>query len=336
MKRTTYIYLLIFALLLIAAIFIMSQNRSGTIPQALQDFAVPDTENVTKIFLADRKGNHVELERQGPGVWMVNNKFKAFDQHIKILLETIKLVEVKNPISIKAKSNYLKEMLVGSTKVEIYKNGQKEPAKIYSVGGTTPDMLGTIMLLHGSTTPFVTWIPGFDGFLSSRFFTSEREWRTRDLYALSPASINELEYDYPSTPDKSFHFISEEGSKFTVAPARNPKISTEVRPKLAKSLLIGFGYIEFESFYEGRPAQADSIIASVPVLNISIKANGKPLPGLKLYSVFAEGSQAMAGRSPIDPGRYLAIQSNSPKEIVFIQKRNVLAILKTYQELAVR
>lgn len=332
MKKTTYLYLLILVALAVFSVYILSQNRSGTIPQALKDFAVTDTQNVTKIFMADRSGNRILLERKSASQWQVNNKFIAFKPHIDILLETIKLVEVKNPISGKAKENYLKEMLIGCTKIEIYKKGLTEPAKVYSVGGSTPDNLGTIMLLKGSTDPYITWIPGFDGYLSTRYFTSEKEWRNRYIYTFPATSIKEVECNYNKHPEESFHFTSE-GMKFTIASLAKPENIKEVKPNIAKSFLIGIPALEYESFYDVKGKELDSLLALIPTLTISLKAEGTNAPSMKLYPFLAEGHLAMTGKDPIDHSRLLAILSSNPKEVLIIQTRVLDRILRTYSEM---
>ena len=50
----------------------ISHNHNGTIKETLRDFAVQDTASVTKIFLADKKGRSVTLERKATGGWTVN------------------------------------------------------------------------------------------------------------------------------------------------------------------------------------------------------------------------------------------------------------------------
>jgi hypothetical protein len=60
-----------------------------------------------------------------------------------------------------------------STKIEIYSKGEK--VKQYYVGHATQDNTGTYMLLTNTETdenyeePFVTHIPGFEGFIYSLF-----------------------------------------------------------------------------------------------------------------------------------------------------------------------
>ena len=301
-------------------------------PQALKNFAIQDTENVTKIFLADRSKNQVLLERKSPSEWILNKKYRAFKPRMDILLETINSVEMKNPLNEKSKKTFLKEMILGSTKVEIYKNGNSTPAKTYYVGSTTADQLGTIMLIEGSTDPYVTWIPGFDGYLTTRFEATEKGWRGRDIYRLLPTSIKEVKYEYPAHPEESFLFTSN-GKDFKVESGAKPGESRDVQPTTAKNFLLGFTNVQYEAFYTASPHEMDSVRALVPVVSISVKADGADVPVVKFYNIKAEGHLEMAGRNPFDKSRFLAILSSNPKEILYVQIRNIQRLMVGYKDM---
>ena len=331
MKKATYIYLVIFVILAAVSIFLLSRNRTGTMTVELKEFAVKDTASITKIFLADKNKNQVLLERTGPGSWTLNKKYKAFKSRVDILLETMHSVEMKNPLSAKAKKAFLKDMLTGSVKVEIYTNGGTTPTLTYYVGGTTSDELGTIMLMDGSSDPIVTWIPGFDGYLSGRYNAEEKGWRARDVYKLAPSGIREVTYDYPENPKESFKFTSD-GKNFSISHPDENDAAKEVSAINAKEFLLGFTNVEYEAFYAGQPAQMDSVRHLDPVVIISVKTEGKEASTVKFYTVRAEGHLQMAGRDPNDKSRFLAINSNDPAEIVYVQKRNLQRLMKGYSD----
>ncbi len=325
MKKATYVYLAIFVILAGACIFLLSRNRTGT----MTVFAIKDTGSITKIFLADKNKNQVLLERTGPGSWTLNKKYKAFKSRMDILLETMHSVEMKNPLSVKAKKAFLKDMLTGSVKVEIYTKGNTTPTLTYYVGGTTSDELGTIMLMDGSSDPIVTWIPGFDGYLSGRYDAAEKGWRGRDVYKLAPSSIREVTYDYPENPKESFKFTSD-GKNFSISHPNESGEGKEVSTLNAKEFLLGFTNVEYEAFYTAQPAQMDSVRHLDPVVTISVKTEGQEASTVKFYNVRAEGHLQMAGRDPNDKSRFLAINSNDPTEIVYVQRRNLQRIMKGY------
>jgi len=95
-----------------------------------------------------------------------------------------------------------------STKIEIYSKG--ELAKQYYVGHATQDNTGTYMILtdiesgNNFEEPFITHIPGFEGFLSTRYVTDELDWRDRLLINYRPPQIKQIKLDLHEIPDSSF------------------------------------------------------------------------------------------------------------------------------------
>ena len=331
MKKVTYIYFAILLLVGSAAIFLLTQNRTGTNPNMMKVFAIADTQNVTKIFLADRANNRVLLERKGPNLWSLNKKYTAYKSRVDLILECIKNVEMKNPLSEKAKKAFLKDMLTGSIKVEIYTHGNDVPEKTYYVGGTTADQLGTIMLMEGSKDPMVTWIPGFEGYLSVRYEAVEKGWRSREVYKIAPSSIREVTYTYPGSTEESFTFKSD-GKNFSISSAAHPEKSYTVSPSMAKDFLLGFANIEYEAFYTASIHEMDSVKNSSPLINISVKAEGQNIPSLKFFNVLAVGHNQMAGRDPFDRTRFLAIASDAPAEILYVQRRNIKRLMHGFKD----
>ena len=183
--------IIVFIALAAVASWLWLNRSSSTIKGVLRDFAFADTAAVDKIFLADKDGRQVTLVRKDDNSWTVNNKFIARKDAIDNLLYTIKAVEVRSPVGKNLYNNTMKLMSAKSVKVEIYANG--ELAKTYYVGHPTMDNLGTFMYLEGSTVPFITHIPGFNGFLSTRYFASEAEWRDKSIFRFDPRKIVKVE-----------------------------------------------------------------------------------------------------------------------------------------------
>src|SRR5438045_4136329 len=103
MKKNTIIYLTIFVILAIVAAILWLKRTESTLPKSLTDFAVTDTASITKMHLTDKLQNDILLEKKGPGYWTVNGKYKAKQVAINNLLETIKEVQVKNPVPLQAR-----------------------------------------------------------------------------------------------------------------------------------------------------------------------------------------------------------------------------------------
>ena len=89
-------------------------------------------------------------------------------------------MRIKNPVARSALNNVIKRMAVQNTKVTIYSNNGD--MKTLFIGGETADQLGTFMMIDGAKEPYVIHIPGFNGYLSSRFNCKEDLWRDKKLF----------------------------------------------------------------------------------------------------------------------------------------------------------
>lgn len=208
MKKNSIITIIILLVLAIAAIFVYkNKGKNSTIDKEASDFGLKDTASVDKIFMADKEGKTVLLERKPEG-WVVNRKFPARPDAIESLLYTIRMVEVKSPVSKAGRETAIKFMAGKSVKVEVYTKGKK--VKQYYVGHPTQDYRGTYMLMSDPETgenfkdPFITHIPGFDGYLTTRYFVEEADWRGRLMINYRPPQIKQIRLELYEIPDSSF------------------------------------------------------------------------------------------------------------------------------------
>lgn len=324
MKKNKKLFILFIVLAATAAWFVITKNK-GTIKPTLRDFAVQDTASITKIFLADKNGNSITLERNATSGWMVNGKFNARPDAIKVLLTTIKKIDVKEPVGKNAQDNVIKRLATKAIRCEIYQNN--ELTKAYYVGTETADQTGTYMILIDPETmapsakAFITYIPGFEGYLTTRYFTDERGWRDRTVFSYIPPEIKSVKMESPEHPEQSYEVTAQGGNSFQVKMLANNKALDNIDTLAVKQYLSYFKQLNFESFeVELKPTQIDSILKSTPiniltVTNASGKANKVSFytrPNLK--KVLDENQNPL----PFDPVRMDA-QMNDGKDFVILQ-----------------
>ena len=117
-------------------------------------------------------------------------------------------MQIKRPLALKEKENIIKRMSVQRTKVSIFSK-EKNIKTIY-VGGNTQDQLGTYMILDNSSEPYVISIPGFNGYLSSRFSCEENTWKDKIIFDFKKEDIESVEINYNDSL-KSFKINKENG-----------------------------------------------------------------------------------------------------------------------------
>ena len=199
----------LFLLVIISSIYLINNENKKIKRKAEKKFSIENINEIDKVFLSDRKGNNLVLEKNDDS-WLINERFKVRKDAINTLLTTINEVEVQRPVSNTAYNNIIKQLATTGVKVEIY---YKNNIKTYTVGGSTSDHLGTYMLMEDGDNPYVVHIPGFNGFLSPRYGIQGYEldinnWRDNTLFEIDSENINEISlYNYENKKE-SFKIIN--------------------------------------------------------------------------------------------------------------------------------
>jgi len=277
MKKNKNILIVTIVLLIFALVLILNKSKS-TIRKELRNFAVEDTSNITKIFLADKMNRCVTLKKLESGDWELNGKYKTEKKTVKTLLKTMLQIEVREPVAKAAHNTVVKLLAAKSTKVEIYQwvyrinlfNKLKlfpheKLTKIYYVGEATQDNTGTYMLMDNSTEPFVVHIPGFRGYVATRYSTIEKDWRNHNIFKLSPADIKSIKVEFPETPEKSFVFENNIKSFSIRNLITNDTITNYDTVKII-NYINAFQNINFEALLnDADKSFIDSVTSSIPM-----------------------------------------------------------------------
>jgi hypothetical protein len=269
--------IIVLVLLLIASVWFFLNNKKGTIKETLRDFAVTDTASITKIFLADKENNSVTLEKVN-GVWKVNGKHNVRPDAIQTLLETIKRVDIKEPVGKAAQDNVIKRLAAKAVRCEIFQNGVL--TKAYYVGTETADQTGTYMILidletmQASAKPFVTYIPGFEGYLTTRYFTKERDWRDRTVFQYIPTDIKSVKLEVPDKAEMGYELIINGNNDYELKMSTG-KVLSGIDSMAVKQYLSYFQQINFESMdLAMTDNQIDSTLLATPI-NVLTVVNNK-------------------------------------------------------------
>ena len=138
MKKKTIAIILGCLILALGCLFLIL-SKTGTIGKnkpTSELFAVKDTNNINKIFIADMTGLHTLLVRHEDG-WYVQDSVKAMPERVDDLLATIHNITLQQVVAKTAQSNINKMMSVNAIKVEIYQNAPK--FKLFGIPFFTKD-----------------------------------------------------------------------------------------------------------------------------------------------------------------------------------------------------
>jgi hypothetical protein len=287
MKRNRIAIILVIILSSLSFWFIVN-NKKGTIKETLRDFAVEDTASVDKIFLADKQGNAVTLKRNTNGSWTVNDKYLVRSDAIKTLLTTIKKVDVKEPVGKKAQDNIVKQLAADAVRCEVYSSDKL--VKAYYVGSQTQDMTGTYMILidpetmKPSAKPFVTYIPGFEGYLTTRYFTQEKLWRDRTAMQYVPTDIASVKLEVPDKPELGYELKIKGNNDYSIQMLSGKQLGN-IDPLAVKQYLSYFQQVNFESLDMAMSQrEIDSTLKSMPINILTVTDTKGKVNRIKFFA----------------------------------------------------
>ena len=273
------------AIALVAVFIAISNSTDSTLNNEESGFSVRDTASVTKIFIADNGINEVLLQRTGHG-WLINKKFPANKRSIDFLLETIKKIKVKTPVSKASRDNVVKRLAGSAVKVEIYQivprvnlfNRVKlfyheKRTKVFFVGDVTQNNLGTYMLMEGAKNPYIVYIPGFRGFVSVRFSPKPDDWKSHIVFNKNLADIKSVTVENHKNPEQSFRIkvIDAMGNYNMTQLSDGTSVSDYDTLKLL-NFLTSFKDLRYESRLNAilPPQRIDSILHTKPIYRVTL------------------------------------------------------------------
>lgn len=334
MKRSSIITILVLIALVIGSVWVFkNKNKTSTLDKEASNFKYEDTAAIDKIFLADKDGHKVLLERKNQE-WFVDGKYKARYDLINLLLYTVKMVDVKSPVSKSSKASVIRIMSSKSTKIELYKKGEK--VKQYYVGHTTQDHTGTYMILtdldseENYEDPFVTHIPGFEGFLSTRYNTSAIEWRDRQVLNYRVPQIKQIKLDLHEMPDSSFTIDLFSMQRFGLKDGKGRQL--QFAEDRLKQYVAYFQNIQCEYFLEDKDHLVDSLKKSaLPFATLTVTdRNDKSAVCSFFHKQPVQSKNELYGKTyKYDPDR-MFIKYNESKDWAVAQFYVFGKILQTY------
>jgi hypothetical protein len=286
---------LILVLVAATAYWVLNKDKNSSLGDRPETaFAVEDTLAITKMVITDMQGKIATLERQGVGTrWKLNGRYDARKDATNLILYTLKNMRIRGDVSSGARENVLRMMASGGKRVEIFQ-GTDEPVKTIYIGHTTQDHTGTYMLLETpeggrSQIPYVTHLEGFTGFLSSRFFADELEWRYTGVFDYPELDYKSFQLLVPSVPTESFEIIYHGGNAIEMNTGYNGVSFTQPVLKFdtvkVKDLLVRLKKVHVESYNTMLKREAmDSIRQTIPLVLLSILDNKDQRTTLSLYN----------------------------------------------------
>ncbi len=297
MKKNRITLLVAVILLVIVAVLFVT-NSYTTLRSDASEFAVRDTALITRIFMADKKNRQVLLEKGNDGRWTVDGKYEAHQVKIQSFMKTLMDLQVRNPVPLSARDNVLTRMSALAKKIEIYQVvprinlfnvirlfPHERNTKTYYVGDVTQDNQGTFMLMEGAEDPYVVHIPGFRGFVASRYSTNPDDWRDYTIFRTAIGDIRTVRVEFPGEPGESYQFDLDDNKNIRLTDLSTGLTTPAFDTIRALNFLTGFQDVRFESLLDQLLERSfiDSVIASTPKIMITVTDRQDRVNAIRIF-----------------------------------------------------
>ena len=320
MDRSLFILLLTLFLLVGLGYYYINKDKAEktTLQDRDWDMSIKNTEDIGRIFFADRNsGKTVDLKRDG-NAWTYNDKWKARPNAVENLMVVLKTVSLRERPANAAIKTMVKSLAAQGIKVEVYDKKGKAMKKFY-VGGATPDERGTFMIMEGSNNPYVMHMQHAEANLRGVFFVGDKNWRDKTVFGFKGENVKSVSIDYPKNKNQSFH-LNRSGKKWEVAPfyPSTRKISRTVDIDAVDEFLAGFKSIGAEAF-ENDFAKRDSVLATTPFCTVEVEMLDGEKQKVDLHPLDYKFKNPQADRESEYFERYLAAMNNKYDDVMLTQ-----------------
>ena len=332
MKKNRPIIILAIILSAIAVLLIWNNRYLTTLRGDSADFQVWDTASITKVYLADRMDNETLLERTEQG-WTLNSIYKAHPKKINQLFYTLYKVRIRMPVSVASHDNIITQMASRSTKVEIYQIvprinlfnkiklfPHETRTKVFYVGESTMDNSGTFMLREGAEQAYIVYIPGFRGYISTRFTADPDDWRDHTIFHETLGDIQSVTVEFGGEPMRSFRVENIGKHQYQLTRLGDNQVLPLDTLKVI-NLLSSFNDVRFEALINNITPQQriDSLLNSQFLHRITLVDKAGTTTSMKTYSKRQQTVNAIPEEErEIDVDRMYAFV-NDDRDFVLVQ-----------------
>lgn len=256
----------IVAVLAVAAFFALKQKSvTSTVKQETSSVAVADTAAITKIEYV--RHDTVNFLNKKSTTWYINDKYEARVRWILTLLTGLNSLEIKRPVSEELKNKVYEELKKDGIHVTVYSPSGKQSFYLHT---NDNDPNSTYLLQEGSQSPYVVYVPGISGDMSTLFKFGENEWRTRRIFESSLSRLKSVKVTYMHDPSASFEILYQQGGFYV------PGISNLDTAKLM-AYLQNYQYVPLFVYLPADSAQlrlnTEPLFAEISVEDLNVERN---------------------------------------------------------------
>jgi hypothetical protein len=339
MKKNLVYIIIVLVLAGVVGYLVYQENNKYAVGND-QDFSTAEVDDLERIFLAAKDGRTVKLDKQDD-YWMVNDSFKAMQAKVDLLLSTLKGLTIYSPVPEAAEGTAIKELATHSIKVELYKDADGAPFKVYFLGKPNQgqDANSMLMQIDGKSArkPYLVHIPGFVGNLQTRFLLNTSDWRDLSVFTYKLDEIQEVNFMYNEYPEASFKLTTEGDDQYTLQNLANKTVApaTSLFKAGINKFLDSFADLNAESV-ENNFLYKDSVTNGPKFATLTVKGKDGSIQEMIMYRMHANRRTKLLydkGGNAIefDPDHYYALFNNGT-DFGVVQQYVFGKILRKYDD----
>lgn len=296
MKNKSLILLVVVIVLLgVYSIYLYNNDTPSSKLKPNSNFAIENTENIDKITI-EENGLLLTLTKKN-NEWFANDTVKARPDGVELIMKTFERIKVQSSVPKSMVTNVIANLAASAKKVQVFENGSSSPFKTYFIGNPTQDHAGTYMLLETaegrSSEPYVTHIPGFNGFLSSRFFAIESDWKFTGVFNYDVANISKIKVEFRDDLNQSYQIVQTNNGDFNLL-GYNGEVLNNADLALVKNYVLNYKKIHYNKMMNYTQNQIDSVKLLTPHYIISVTDKNEKTKEVFFY-------KKAANKGEIDP-----------------------------------
>ena len=224
-------------------------------------FSVEDTSEIDRILISAAAGQKIELVKKND-MWMLNERFKAEQNIVKVLLSILKDMEVSRNVPKSQQEAIVKRIHENGYLVEIYVE-ERMIRSFLSVGNENKTV--SYMMQKDEDQPLIINIPGYRNYVAGIFEIPLNDWRDRLILSANWHSLQELSLNYSGFKEHDFT-IRFKNTFLTIDGIH------ELDTSAMMTYIENFSYLQTDRYLDpGQNAKYDSLLKTPETAEISVK-----------------------------------------------------------------
>lgn len=204
-RKNKILFVILLVLIVVAALLLFVGDNADQLDVDKDKFAFLDPSAIDKVVLAQPTGD-VELVFQG-NEWIVNGKYEADPQRIKVLFAIIKQVSIRRRAAKQDEDSLQLAMKNKGVVASFYANNDT----VHQLNVLGNEQQGLTYISQEDSDIFLVEIQGYRSYLAGIFELDAYAWRDPLVFDVNWRNLQQVSMIIPNNPESSFDIIYDEG-----------------------------------------------------------------------------------------------------------------------------